>query len=913
MMKRLFLMACLIGSTGYAVELADKIIWPEFLVEHLRCEYLNNPLGIDSAKPRLGWEVVAQGTRGIKQVAYQVLVASSEEILKQNTGDLWDSGKVASDRSIQIVYGGKPLVSRQSCFWKVKVWSISHLNPVESAWSKSASFEMGLLEPDSWKAKWIGLGGPTGYQASPLLRKEVDVTGKIKRARVYMSGLGWSELYINGKKVSKDVLSPGLTDYSQEIQYCTYDVTTLLGQGVNAIGMMLGNGWFAADKLLGKKGFWEDRPQAILQMTITYDDGSEKHFFSDETWKVATGPILFNQKKIGEVYDARLEKSLWNTAGYDDGRWSQASAAPVPTGRLVCRTIPPMKVQETLRPIKLTLERNGGWLFEFDRYFSGWVRLNVKGKPGTTITLNHEDGEKDVYILKGAPEGEVYEPRFALHGVRNVRVMGIEGKPTLNTLDGRDVYSDVDLLGRFTCSNELLNKIHENIQRSLKVGLKGFILDALHREPIAYNEPASIFGSLSTRKCMPDLWTGFARSIQLAGSANGDLSDIVPRLPGMKRRSDVSQNASYPMLIWYLYECYGDERLLEQHYPTVKAWVDFIGRQLTEEPARIVKKGWLGEHMLPKRGAPGWDFISTETPKELIWTCFYYQNARLLSNMSRVLGKKEDERCYTALAEEIRAAVNKTWLDAATGHYATQSQTSEILPLAIGIVPQENRKKLVENIARTITDTDGGKFRVGHAGLPGFMESLVENGLGEIVYKTVNTTEFPGWGYMISEGATTVWEGWSLSNGTYKREESMTMLTGVCRFLYEGIAGIQEPDFYGNREFEPGYGVIRIRPHVLGDLTNASASIKTIRGIVSSGWKKTGNSLVLSVTLPGNIAGRVSVPAMGLKHFTITEGGKAVWKDGSYVHGVAGITAGKQDVDSITFGVGSGEYSFKIE
>jgi alpha-L-rhamnosidase len=190
MMKRLFLMACLIGSTGYAVELADKIIWPEFLVEHLRCEYLNNPLGIDSAKPRLGWEVVAQGTRGIKQVAYQVLVASSEEILKQNTGDLWDSGKVASDRSIQIVYGGKPLVSRQSCFWKVKVWSISHLNPVESAWSKSASFEMGLLEPDSWKAKWIGLGGPEGMQASPLLRKEVDVTGKVKRARVYMSGLG---------------------------------------------------------------------------------------------------------------------------------------------------------------------------------------------------------------------------------------------------------------------------------------------------------------------------------------------------------------------------------------------------------------------------------------------------------------------------------------------------------------------------------------------------------------------------------------------------------------------------------------------------------------------------------------------------------------------------------------------------
>jgi len=442
--------------------------------------------------------------------------------------------------------------------------------------------------------------------------------------------------------------------------------------------------------------------------------------------------------------------------------------------------------------------------------------------------------------------------------------------------------------------------------------LKGFILDCLHREPIAYNEPASIFGALATRQCMPELWTGFARSIQLAGSANGDLSDVVPRLPGMKRQSDVSQNASYPMLIWYLYECYGDERLLEQHYPTVKAWVDFIGRQLAE-PTHIVKKGWLGEHMLPKRGTPGWEFISPETPKDLIWTCFYYQNAKLLSNMSRVLGKKADEERYAALAEEIRAVINKTWLDTTTGHYATQSQTSEILPLAIGVVPPENRKQLVANIAKTITDTDDGKFRVGHAGLPGYMEALVENGLGEIVYKTVNTTEFPGWGYMISQGATTVWEGWSLSGGTYHRAESMTMLTGVCRFFYDSIAGIQEPTFYGNREFKPGYGIIVIKPQVLGDLTHASASIKTIRGVVSSGWKKTNNSLVVNVTIPGNATGRVSVPAPGLKRFLITEGGKAVWKDGAYAHGVAGITAGKQDADSVTFDVGSGEYHFKLE
>jgi hypothetical protein len=237
----------------------------------------------------------------------------------------------------------------------------------------------------------------------------------------------------------------------------------------------------------------------------------------------------------------------------------------------------------------------------------------------------------------------------------------------------------------------------------------------------------------------------------------------------------------------------------------------------------------------------------------------------------------------------------------------------EILPLAIGIVPPDHRQQLIDNIAKTIAEADDGKFRVGHAGLPGYMESLVENGLGEIVYKTVNTTDFPGWGYMISEGATTLWEGWSMVNGGYSRAESMTMLSGVCRFFYDSIAGIQEPNFYGTREFEPGYGVIRIKPHVLGDLTHASASIKTIRGVVSSHWKKTGDSLVLNVIIPANAKGKVSVPSLGLKNATIIEGGKVVWKDGAYVKGVAGITAGKQEPGYYTFDVGSGEYGFKVE
>jgi alpha-L-rhamnosidase len=417
---------------------------------------------------------------------------------------------------------------------------------------------------------------------------------------------------------------------------------------------------------------------------------------------------------------------------------------------------------------------------------------------------------------------------------------------------------------------------------------------------------------------MPELWTRFARDIQLTSSDSGDLSDMVPILPGMKRESDVSQNASYPMLIWHLYECYGDQRLLEQHHRSVKAWVDFIGRELADSTHRV-KKGWLGEHMLPKTGSvPGWSFYTKETPREYIWTCFYYQNARVLADMSRVLGKKEQEERYAKLAQKIHAVVNKTWLDPKTGHYATRSQTSEILALALDIVPQKNEQQLIENIAGTIND-NGGRLRVGHVGLPGFMESLVDHGLGEVVYKAVNTTEFPGWGYMISQGATTVWEGWSLTtkveewnNHIYHAEESMIFLTGVSRFFYDSIAGIQEPSFYGTRKFKPGYGHIRIKPHVLGDLTHASASIKTVRGIISSSWKKTDASLALEVAIPANATAQVSVPTLGLKEFAITEGGKAIWKNDSYIDGVAGVADARRDVDWVTFDIGSGRYCFEL-
>ena len=1053
-------------------------------IPELTCEYAINPLGVDTPRPRFGW-LLASAKRSQLQSAYRVLVATSEKQLHANVGNKWDSGKVNSDRSVNVEYRGKPLSSGEKCYWKVRVWD---KQGQPSTWSRPGTFEMGLMEPSDWKGQWTGVAPPsppaehldaakpgrrnvalfarpstsfvsghetldaindgfkltnsndkrygaygnwprkgtqwiqyewpkpvnvdgidvywfddgagvrlpkaarilywdgsafvpvenpvglgvegdryntttfketttsklklefdsngqsTGilefkvYDAgkspkfppsgkvnrfmataaskvdpSPLLRKEFSVTRGVRRARVRLSGLGWSELYINGKKVSDDVLSPTLTDYSQEVMYRTYDVTSFLKPGANAIGIMLGNGWYSAASVLPweKGGPWGYPPRALMQMTITHNDGTETQLLTDKTWKTARGPVGANQLVAGETYDARCEQPGWSKTGFDDSKWSNVSVLAAPTGRLRSQTAPPMKVQDTFKPIKITKHQSGGWMFEFDRYFSGWMLVKAKGKSGDKVTIHYELGEKDTYILKGDPAGETYEARFTIHPVRHVRVEGLKGKPTPETVMGREVYSDIDMHGRFACSNKLFNQIHGNIQRTMRVALKGFVLDCLHREPIFYNEPASYFGSLSSRKHMPCLWTDVARSIPLAGSENGDLSDIVPRLPGMHRQSDVSQNAAYPMLVWYLYQCHGDKRLLEQHCDSVKAWVDFIGRDLAGDN-HIVTKGWLGEHMLPGRKTGHWEFISKETPKDFIWTCFYYHNTRTLANICGVIGKKDDQARYATLAKDIRAVINKKWLDPKTGHYATKSQTSEILALALDIVPHENKKQLIENIAKTITETDGGKLRVGHVGLPGFMESLVENGLGEIVYDAVNHTEFPGWGYMIAQGATTVWESWGMLKGGYHAEESMTMLAGVGRLFYESIAGIQEPPYYGTAKFGPGYRRFHIKPHALGDLKHAKASIKTVRGIISSSWKRTENSFVLEVEIPVNSGAKVSVPTLGLEGSAITEGGKAIWKDDSYIDGVAGITDGRRDADWVTFDVGSGSYRFEL-
>ncbi len=888
---------------------------------NLRCEYLGNPLGLDMTQPRFSW-MLGSSERGEYQSAYQILVASNKEKIDQNDGDKWDTGKVESDKSVNVVYEGKNLESGSTYYWKVQCWD---KDKRVSAYSVPATFEMGLLKKSDWQGNWIGAN--TSIFA-PLLRKEFKIVKKVKRARVYISGLGWNELYINGKKVGNHVLDPAMTDYRKRILYVTHDVTDLLVEGLNAMGVILGNGWYS-ETIPDTSRAFGNSPRLLMQMNIKFADGMVASIKSDKTWKASTGPISRNNIAGGETYDARLEKPGWIKASYDDSSWANAEIKESPGGKLESQLMPAIRVNKTIRPLKLTNPKPGVYVYDFGQLFGGWVKLYVKGPRDTEITIKYSsrilpsglidetpypgDEETDFYTLKGDPEGEVYEPKFTFHPVQYVQIMGYPSVLKRSDLEGRVIHSAVDLSGDFHCSNPLLNRIHQNVIWSLKNALKGFPLDCLHREPIAYNEPASVSSILYTRKYMPLFWTKWLNDIKNTQDQNGWISDWAPNFPGVHRQADASQSGNYPLLVWYLYQYYGDKRILAEHYSAIKAWTDYLASYIIADD-HIVIAGWLGDHMVPGKSPGEEQWRSTETPPPLIWTGYYYRNASIVSQAAKIIGKTDDAENYFHLAENIKDAFNKKWLNKDTNNYAMGSQTSNLLPLILGIVPRANEDALVRNIVKNIMEKHNGHLHTGHIGTTCMVEALAKHGRGSDMYKVATTTTYPGWGYMVRQGATTIWEAWGRfqPSNPRKRADSMMMWGCIDEFFYNDLAGIKGPDYHGPGYMTPGFRQIHIKPHILGDLENVKASIKTVRGMICSTWKRKDDSLTLEVSLPCNSQAKVSVPKMGLENIVIEEGGKTVWKDGSYVGGVAGITDGSESANYVTFDVGSGSYFFKL-
>jgi alpha-L-rhamnosidase len=846
----------------------------------LRCEYLTNPMGMDVRQPRFFW-ILEHTERGQAQSAYQILVASDRAL---TAGDVWDSGKVVSNSSIQVVYAGKPLESGRTYYWKVKYWD---KDGRQSVWSEPARFDTGLFERSDWKGTWIG--------GKNLLRKEFTVDGRVKRARAYVCGLGYHELRVNGRKAGNHVLDPGWTTYDKRVLYITYDVTNALRQGPNALGVMLGNGKFGSRALL-------------IELDIELEDGSRTSVVSDASWKTSSGPIREDSVYNGETYDARFEQPGWDRPGFDDKGWSPAESVKGPAGVLSAQMMPAIQVTETILPLKMTNPEPGVYVFDMGQNFSGWARLRVSGPRGTDVRMRfaellYDNGminrenlraarAEDHYILKG--EGtETWEPRFTYHGFRYVELTGFPGTPSPDDIRGRVVRSAVRRAGSFAASKDILNKLQRIITWGQKTNLHSIPTDCDQRdERMGWMGDAQGTAEEAMMNFdMAAFYTNFVRDIRDVQDERGRLQDTVPHIWGGDP-ADPAWATAYPLLCWYMYQYYGDTRVLEENYDGLRKYVEFLRSR--------------AENGLVKFSSYG-DWVAVEKcPGSIISSFYYYYDTKILADAARVLGKTQDAALYDKLAADIRTAFNREYYDPRTGDYADGTQTANTLPLFLGIATEKEGSAWGRLFDDVVYKHDS-HLTTGIIGTKYIMELLTRNGVSDLAYDIAVQTTYPSWGYMIENGATTLWELWQKREGPSMNSHNHPMFGSVGAWLYKALAGINmEP---GSTGFER----ILFEPRMVRDLRHASGTVRTERGDVGCRWSRTEGSVSVEVTIPVGSTAEIVIPKFNLRNVRVTEGGQSIFENGSFIEGVAGIT-GAQDKDgTIRITAGSGRYAFVLE
>ncbi|HET7213593.1 MAG TPA: family 78 glycoside hydrolase catalytic domain [Terriglobia bacterium] len=861
---------------------------------HLRCEYLSNPTGIDVRQPRFQW-VLDNSGRGVMQTAYQVLVASSPANLAKDRGDVWDSGKVASGDSTQVVYNGKPLESGHIYWWKVRTWDSRGKS---SLYSLPAKFGMGLLERADWMGQWIGGEG--------LLRKEFGLPGKVVRARAYVTALGYYELHINGKKIGNKVLDPAWTVYPKRVLYSTYDATSDLKDGANAIGVMLGGGW--ATQEAGGSAYYKT-PALLFQMNIEMADGKTVSVSSDTSWKTTAGPVVSDSVYDGEVYDARLGKPGWDRPGFNDAAWASARQEQGTAGAISAEMMPPIRVTDTLVPRSMTNPERGVYVYDFGQNFAGWAQLRVRGPRGTKVRLRfseliYPDGTinrqnlrsakaRDIYILKGSGLEE-YEPRFTYHGFRYVELTGYPGTPSLDSIRGRVVNSDVRATGNFVASKEILNQIQHLIRWGQLSNLYSIPTDCDQR-----NERQGWMGDaqVSAEEAMMNFdmaafYTNFVRDIRDAQKPDGEIPDTVPHKYG-QYPADPAWGTAYSLICWYMWQQYGDKRILQENYEGLQKYEEFLRSRARDN---VLRYSYYGDWIAIKH-----------TPGALVSDSYFYYDTRILSEIAKVLGKTGDTDAYAALADQIKDAFNKAFFNAETGEYANGTQTAQAMPLFLDLVPQKERGGVMGKLYNNIVYEHNTHLTTGFIGVKYLLPVLTRDGQNDVAYELATQTSYPSWGYMISKGATTLWELWQDKIGPSMNSHDHIMLGSIGSWFYRALGGINlGPD-------GEGYRHILIEPRLVEDLHWASASVETVRGNVSCSWNHRPGSIAMEITIPGNSDARVVVPEEeDMTTVTVTEGDHLVWQNGKFVPGDPGITGATSGEHSIEFSTGSGYYHFLL-
>ncbi len=890
----------------------------------LKCEYLTNPICVDKKKPRFSW-LLEHEKRNQKQSAYRLLVASNGETIQADKGDMWDTGKVISDIYFNIPFNGTELESDRMYFWKVKWWD---KNGQESSFSNTNYFGTALYYETDWKAKWItraeftdkdnlkklqyksggrGLIGRIREVHAIYLRKEFKANKIIQSAKAFVCGLGYYEFRLNGEKISDIILDPAQTDYKKLALYSTFDITERLQEN-NAVGVIIGNGRCI-------KLFKYDFPKLLLQINIHYQDGSSEIIQSDGSWKIFEGPIRENGIYYGELYDARLEIPGWDSPNFDDSTWS--NAVEVSGHKLVSQMMEPIKITKEIKPKTLYSPEPGMYIYDFGQNFTGFCRLKVKGPRGSRVQLRfseitYHDGTlntatngnapaNDTYILKGEGE-EIFEPHFTYHGFRYVEMTGFPGVPTLDTLEGLFFHSNVKSIGSFSCSNQLINHIHNNILWGQLSNLMSIPTDCPQRDERQgwMGDAQLVVEEAILNFDMARFYTKYLRDIKLCQKRNGSLSDVVPPYWRIYP-ADPAWGTAYITIAWYLYYYYNDTQVLEEHYDSMKMYVDYLNTNANDNLFTMGKYGdWC----------PPCAIVSRRTPIELTSSWYHYHDTLYLSKIAKILNKKEDFEEYLKKAEMIKEAFNQRFFSQSyssiklSGADFTKSQTSNILPLYLNMVPENRRIFVLETLINCIKEEYDYHFNTGIVGTRYIFDVLTNNGYPEILYKMVTQTSFPGYGYMIREGATTLWERWEKLEGPGMNSHNHIMLGSVDSWFYKCLAGINAS--------EPGWRKIIIKPYIPKDMDYASGSTLTVRGRVFSSWEKLGNSLRFVVQIPIGVVAQVAL-SMKKEQSSIREGSQVIWKRGDLSSNNEDIKFNKLDEDKVIFEIGSGFYDFLIK
>lgn len=868
-------------------------------VTDLQCSSLHNPLSVEAAQPTLSW-LLQSRQRDAGQTAYRVLVASQPGLLEKSQADLWDSGKVVAAQSTHVLYAGKPLRAQLQVWWQVQVWD---KRDRVSAWSKPASWTMGLLRPSDWQARWISAhAAGIGSAPAPLLRRDFVVNRRLKRAVAYICGLGYSELYLNGGKVGDHVLDPAQTDYERRAFYVAYDVTSLLKPGANAVGIMLGNGFYNQDRVWG--GMSYGKPQVIFQLQLEYADGQTEQVLSDSDWRTMAGPVLSNNVYAGETYDARREMLHWSEAGYDAKQWDAAEVVAAPTAQLVAQMMPPIKRIQTLTPVRLTHPQPGLNVYDMGQNFAGWARLQVQARGGTTIKLRfaeaiHADGTLDMastgvfatgveqtdnYICKGG-DVEIWEPRFTYHGFRYVELSGLPNA-TLDNLQGVVVHTAVEPTGSFQCSDATLNRIHQVALWTELSNLVGCPTDCPAREKCGWLGDAHISAEMTMYNFdMSSFWPKYIDDI--ATSWRGALpGNVAPGKRGSGPNGNLDWGVACVLLPWYQYLYYGDARLLREHYPAMRK---FLRHASALGKDGIFSKGY-GDWCPPGSVQP------VETPVALTTTAYLYRAAQIVASTAHILGDEAEAKEFEQLQETIGHAFNQHFLQRPTHTYG--SQTANSLALAFGLAPTGEESPVAASLARDVVKTHHGHLATGIFGSRYLYGALSDSGYGAVARGILHQTTYPSLGDLFARGATTFWECWGepeLDQKWGARSQNHAMQGAFDAWFYQGVAGI-------NPVAEaPGFKHILLRPTYTGQLQWARASYGCPYGLIQSAWRHDGNTFYWQITVPVNTTASIYIPAHNPQ--TITESGKPA-------NGVAGVRYGGKTAGALRYELGSGSYQF---